>query len=426
MKAIEILAESKKISEAPASMLGQIAKRAGAGVLGAIGLNTWAGQINDKADVGMFANRYYKEFMNYLKGRNRSPDRATFGDLKSFMTQNKIPSHNVPKNPAGVANKDMVDSIFKQTAQEFLGGKTPGGNGAVGVKQQQPGQAPGTQQQPAQQQARPAPAAAVPQRTAQQPSQSAPASSGVNSIMQQIAKMSPKDLSKIERAIQSAKAGAVPGKTPATPGKAPAATTPTTPAAPTATAAPAASPTGSAPSANPNMGALRGTSTPQTPADIRKTKQAAAAKSAQDQMAASTTTAPAAAQTPADIRQTKQAAAAKAAQGQMAPVSKLPADQPAIQAANIRQTKQAAAAKVIDNPVATVGTKRATNVGEPTFDKETGKPLPGQAINAVRKKAEYGSGALGAVRNRIKAKEPAVTAAPAAKTFTGRKKAVAV
>ena len=419
MKAIEILAESKKISEAPASMLGQIAKRAGAGVLGAMGLNTWAGQINDKADVGMFANRYYKEFMNYLKGRNRDPNRATFGDLKSFMSQSKIPTHNVPKNPAGVANKDMVDSIFKQTAQEFLAGKTPGGSGATGVKQQ-PGQAPGAQQQPAQQQpaqqqARPAATAAVPQRPTQQPSQAAPAGSGVSSIVQQIAKMSPKDLSKIERAIQSAKAGsaaqpAAPGKAPAvaaTPGKA----QPSTPAAPPA---------------NPSMGALRST-TPQTPADVRKTKQAAAAKSAQDQMAASTTTAPAAAQTPADIRQTKQAAAAKSAQDQMAPVSKLPADQPAIQAANIRQTKQAAAAKVIDNPVATVGTKRATNVGEPTFDKETGKPLPGQAINAVRKKAEYGSGALGAVRNRIKAKAPAAaTAAPVAKTFTGRKKAVAV
>ena len=419
MKAIEILAESKKISEAPASMLGQIAKRAGAGVLGAMGLNTWAGQINDKADVGMFANRYYKEFMNYLKGRNRDPNRATFGDLKSFMSQSKIPTHNVPKNPAGVANKDMVDSIFKQTAQEFLAGKTPGGSGATGVKQQQPGQAPGAQQQPAQQQARPAATAAVPQRPTQQPSQAAPAGSGVSSIVQQIAKMSPKDLSKIERAIQSAKAGsaaqpAAPGKAPAvaaTPGKA----QPSTPAAPPA---------------NPSMGALRST-TPQTPADVRKTKQAAAAKSAQDQMAASTTTAPAApaaAQTPADIRQIKQAAAAKSAQDQMAPVSKLPADQPAVQAANIRQTKQAAAAKVIDNPVATVGTKRATNVGEPTFDKETGKPLPGQAINAIRKKAEYGSGALGAVRNRIKAKAPAAAAvaAPAAKTFTGRKKAVAV
>jgi hypothetical protein len=59
--------------------------------------------------------------------------------------------------------------------------------------------------------------------------------------------------------------------------------------------------------------------------------------------------------------------------------------------------------KTIANPVATVGTKRATNIGQPTFDKNTGKALPGQSINAIRKKAEYGTGALGAARKRIKA-----------------------
>jgi len=63
--------------------------------------------------------------------------------------------------------------------------------------------------------------------------------------------------------------------------------------------------------------------------------------------------------------------------------------------------------KVLANPVATVGTKRATNIGEPTFDMQTGKPLPGQALNAVRKQAEYGSNTLGKVRQRIKAKAPA-------------------
>jgi hypothetical protein len=59
--------------------------------------------------------------------------------------------------------------------------------------------------------------------------------------------------------------------------------------------------------------------------------------------------------------------------------------------------------KVLANPVATVGTKRASNIGQPTFDKQTGKALPGQALNAVRKKAEYGTGALGSVRKKLKA-----------------------
>lgn len=90
--------------------------------------------------------------------------------------------------------------------------------------------------------------------------------------------------------------------------------------------------------------------TAQSPEEIRKQKQAAAGAVAQQQMAANPVqakAAPAVAQSPEQIRQQKQAAAAKAAQGQMAPVSKLPANQPAVQASNIRQQKQAAATAAI-------------------------------------------------------------------------------
>lgn len=95
--------------------------------------------------------------------------------------------------------------------------------------------------------------------------------------------------------------------------------------------------------------------TPKTPEEIRKAKQAVAAKTAQGQMAANPAptkpTAPVQ-QTPAQIRQQKQAAAAQAAQANMAPVSKLPANQPAVQAQNIRQKKQAAATTAVDQQAA--------------------------------------------------------------------------
>lgn len=98
---------------------------------------------------------------------------------------------------------------------------------------------------------------------------------------------------------------------------------------------------------------------PQSPEEIRKAKLAAGAKAAQANMAANpvpTKPAPAVQQTPAQIRQQKQAAATKTAQANMAPVSKLPANQPAVQAQNIRQKKQGAAttaaqANMAANPV---------------------------------------------------------------------------
>lgn len=265
MKAIEILSESKKIDEAPASMLGQIAKRAGAGVLGAVGLNTLAGQINDKADVGMFANRYYKEFTNYLKGRNRDPERATFGDLKSFMSKNKIPTDNVPSNPSGIASKDMVNSILSQTAQEVLSGKSSGGSGTstAGNKGQQKA-APKT--------------AASQQSTTPNVQQSSTKSntpttskSNIGSVIQQISQMSAKDLAKVEKAVQSAKGVA------------------TAPAQDN-----------------------------RTPAEIRAAKQKIAAANAQAQMAPFSKVKPASEPTPGDVRASKQASAAQTAQDQMA------------------------------------------------------------------------------------------------------------
>ena len=105
------------------------------------------------------------------------------------------------------------------------------------------------------------------------------------------------------------------------------------------------------PNASAGTSAPAATTAPQTtaqsPEQIRKQKQAAAGAVAQQQMATNPVqakAAPAVAQSPEQIRQQKQAAAAKAAQGQMAPVSKLPANQPTVQASNIRQQKQAAAA----------------------------------------------------------------------------------
>ena len=94
-----------------------------------------------------------------------------------------------------------------------------------------------------------------------------------------------------------------------------------------------------------------------------------------------------------------------------APVSKTntakPGNPNAAPSAGAAPTVEPAAApsgeKTIANPVATVGTKRASNIGKPTFDTQTGKSLPGQALNNVRKKAEYGSGALGGIRKKIKA-----------------------
>jgi hypothetical protein len=284
MKAIEILSENKQIAEGPAGMLGQAAKRIGAAALSAAGLKTWAGQLDSKADVGQFANRYYKEYQRYLRTAGRPEAEATLGDLKDFMLKNGIPTQNVPPNLTGSADKDSVFAILNKTAQEYIkgsgsdggavastAGTTAGNNTAAQTTSQstQPNQA--QQSTPSVQ----APNAQTPTNQSNQPF-------SIPALLQVIPQMKKKDLNKIISAAQTALQN---------------------PAAASKTAATTTTPVNTS-----NM----------TPAQIRATKQAQAANAAQAQMKANPAPTTPVAQTPAQIRAEKQKAAAANAQSQMA------------------------------------------------------------------------------------------------------------
>ena len=280
MKAIEILSENKQIAEGPASMLGQAAKRIGAAALGAAGLKTWAGQLDSKADVGQFANRYYKEYQRYLRTAGRPEAEATLGDLKDFMLKNGITTQNIPPNLTGSADKDSVFAILNKTAQEYIKG-SGSASGSVGAVDTTAGAgnntaaqttAPGSNQPQTQQST---PGAQTPTNPSNQPF-------SIPALLQVIPQMRKKDLNKIISAAQTALQN---------------------PAAASSNAA-----TSTAPINTSNM----------TPAQIRATKQAQAANAAQAQMKANPVPATPVAQTPAQIRAEKQKVAAANAQSQMA------------------------------------------------------------------------------------------------------------
>lgn len=280
MKAIEILSENKKIVEGPASMLGQAAKRIGAAALGAAGLKTWAGQLDSKADVGQFANRYYKEYQRYLRTAGRPESEATLGDLKDFMLKNGIPTQNIPPNLTGSADKDSVFAILNKTASEYVKGSAAasGGIDATGASATTPGNTAGAQTT-----SQPGQASQPASNTDNQ--QTAPNSSqpfSIPALLQVIPQMRKKDLNKILTATQTALQN---------------------PAKASSNAATATTPVNTS-----NM----------TPAQIRATKQVQAANAAQAQMKANPAPATTPAQTPAQIRAEKQKAAAAAAQSQMA------------------------------------------------------------------------------------------------------------
>lgn len=148
--------EQKQIDEAPAGMLGQLAKRAGAAVLGKVpGMGNVAANLTGKADVGKTANDVYKKFSQYLGTQQKNIKTATGDDLANFL-QNTY-NYNQAKVPQGVLNKQQAYDVIMQMAKDGYaqmgkgggtGGQAAGGGGNAPQASQGSGQqqATGTQQ----------------------------------------------------------------------------------------------------------------------------------------------------------------------------------------------------------------------------------------------------------------------------------------
>lgn len=109
--------EQKQIDEAPAGMLGQFAKRAGAAVLSKVpGLGNVAANLTGKADVGKTANDVYKKFNQYLGTQQKNIKTATGDDLSNFL-QNTY-NYNQAKVPQGVLNKQQAYDVIMQMAKD--------------------------------------------------------------------------------------------------------------------------------------------------------------------------------------------------------------------------------------------------------------------------------------------------------------------
>jgi len=123
MKAIEILAESRKVNEAPANIVGQGLKRLGAGVLGAMGAKGMAGSLAGSADQGAKANELNGNFQRYLGQIGKNSKTAEYADLQAFLKKNKLDA-KLAKGQGPIDQKTL-DGIFTQMAQSSFKGTTP-------------------------------------------------------------------------------------------------------------------------------------------------------------------------------------------------------------------------------------------------------------------------------------------------------------
>lgn len=133
--------DQKQIDEAPAGMLGQFAKRAGAAVLGKVpGMGNVAANLTGKADVGKTANDVYKKFSQYLGTQQKNIKTATGDDLSNFL-QNTY-NYNQAKVPQGVLNKQQAYDVIMQMAKDGYAQMGKGGGGSAPAAQGQQGGAP--------------------------------------------------------------------------------------------------------------------------------------------------------------------------------------------------------------------------------------------------------------------------------------------
>ena len=131
MKVQQIISESE-VNEAPGGgVLGNLAKKAGAKIAGAVGAKGTQAGLQGKLDANSRAKELYTSFRSYMGKTGGDPKKPTADQLKDFMATQKMPTGRL-NNLSGVLGKKQVDDILQGAAQDTFKGAA--GQAAVGAE----------------------------------------------------------------------------------------------------------------------------------------------------------------------------------------------------------------------------------------------------------------------------------------------------
>jgi hypothetical protein len=132
MKLNELLTETdvNDINEAPAGMIGQMARKAGAKVLNKIGMKGTAGKMATKAAVGDEANRIKQELGQFMAGAGIPKGKLSGKDFVRFLGNAGFPQKavmqalrkhvKIPDQPATMlASVDNDDTAVTEAGLNF-------------------------------------------------------------------------------------------------------------------------------------------------------------------------------------------------------------------------------------------------------------------------------------------------------------------
>ena len=130
MKVQQIISESE-VNEAPGGgVLGNLAKKAGAKIAGAVGAKGTQAGLQGKLDANARAKELYTSFRAYMGQTGGDPKKPTADQLKDFMATQKMPTGQLNKHKDGPLPAGAIDTILQGAAQDSFKGKA--GQAAVG------------------------------------------------------------------------------------------------------------------------------------------------------------------------------------------------------------------------------------------------------------------------------------------------------
>tara|TARA_B100000035_G_scaffold165556_1_gene141236 strand:- start:799 stop:1386 length:588 start_codon:yes stop_codon:yes gene_type:complete len=136
MKITQITSENV-VNEAPGgNVLGNVARKVGAKVAGAVGAKGTAAGMQGKNDANAKAKELFTQYRGYMGQTGGNPKQPTVDQVSDFMKKQGLPTNRL-KGLQGQLTPKQVDDILQNTAQDsFKGGD---GQAAAGTEPGSPG-----------------------------------------------------------------------------------------------------------------------------------------------------------------------------------------------------------------------------------------------------------------------------------------------
>lgn len=123
MKVNEITSNRHQLTEAPAGMMAQGARRIGAKLAGAVGMKGTAAGLTGSADAGTVANQLMVDLKGYLGRTGGNLKQLNAADLSNFLQQQGYPAAEVQDASSVLTSQQVDQALLGAVRAKFKAGR---------------------------------------------------------------------------------------------------------------------------------------------------------------------------------------------------------------------------------------------------------------------------------------------------------------